>query len=427
MPNIYLPTLHSGQVDIWTERTRRNAVRCGRRWGKTKMLVTLAADMAAKGKRVGIFTPESRQWDEPYDELATILDPLRATSGTNKTKGTIRLTNKGLIDCWHTIDNPLAGRGREYEVVLIDEAAFGKRGQMLDVWNKAIKPTLLVPRGSAWVFSTPNGEDADNFFYQVCNNPELGFREFHAPTSSNPYVPPDELEAERRINHPLVFRQEYLAEFVDWSGVAFFERDRMLVDGRPVALPQHPDAVFATIDSATKTGQEHDGTAVMYWARSAHIGHPLVLLDWDIVQIEGSLLETWLPTVFQNLEALAQATKARNGSVGAWIEDKNSGTILIQQAMRRGWPARAIDSKLTALGKDERAISVSGYVYRGEVKWAATAYDKVATFKGQTRNHALAQVTGFRIGDKDAAKRADDLADTFMYGVAIALGNIEGY
>jgi hypothetical protein len=60
--------------------------------------------------------------------------------------------------------------------------------------------------------------------------------------------------------------------------------------------------------------------------------------------------------------------RARKGSVGAFIEDKNSGTILLQQAWRRQLLAHAIDSKLTAMGKDERAISVSGYVHRGLVK-----------------------------------------------------------
>ncbi len=426
MPHIYLPTLHQGQVDILLNSTNRNAVRCGRRYGKTKMIVTLAGDRATKGKKVGIFTPERRQWTEPYDELIDILDPLRKR-GTNKTDGTIRLRTKGLIDCWHLDDNLLAGRGREYDDVLIDEAAFTKDGQMLEIWEKAIEPTLLTTRGSAWVFSTPNGDSDENFFHEICRNPKYGFKEFHAPTSASPFVPPEELEKYRLRLPPLVFKQEYLAEFVDWSGVQFFELEKLLVDGKPVVYPEHIDGVFATIDSATKAGQEHDGTAVCYWGVSKHYGHPLVLLDWDIVQIEGSLLETWLPTVFQHLEHLAVVTKARAGSVGALIEDKASGTILIQQAQRRGWPAQAIDSKLTAMGKDERAISVSGYVYRGEVKISQHAYDKVCTFKGQSKNHLLNQVLGFKIGDKEARKRADDLADTFMYGVAIALGNYEGF
>src|ERR1700709_813696 len=97
-------------------------------------------------------------------------------------------------------------------------------------------------------------------------------------------------------------------------------------------------------------------------------GFPLTILDWDIYHIEGATLETWLPLVFARLEELALICRARNGSVGAFIEDKNSGTILLQQALRRGMRAHAIDTKLTAMGKDERALSVSGYVYKGQVK-----------------------------------------------------------
>ena len=101
--------------------------------------------------------------------------------------------------------------------------------------------------------------------------------------------------------------------------------------------------------------------------------------------------------------------------------------VLLQQAARRGWPATAIDSKLTSVGKDERAISVSGYVYRGMVKLCKEAFEKVSIYKGTSRNHLIGQVTGFRIGDKDANKREDDLLDTFCYGVAIALGDASGF
>lgn len=388
-------------------------------------MVAMAADRAAKGRKVGLFTPEYKQLLEPWDALMEILSPIKKRF--NKTDGAMRLTTGGLIDFWTLNDNELAGRGREYDEIMIDEAAFTKNSNMRSIWDRSIKPTMLTTRGTAWGFSTPNGDNPENFFYQICNDPGMGFTQHHAPTSANPYVPPDELEKERLNNHPLVFKQEFLAEFVDWSGVAFFTLDKLLHEDKPVIWPEHIDCVFATIDSATKTGTANDGTAVCYWGLSKHHGHPLVLLDWDIVQIEGALLETWLPTVFQQLEFMAKITKAREGSIGALIEDKSSGTILIQQANRRGWPANAIDSKLTALGKDERAISVSGYVYRGMVKISQTAYDKVTTFKGQSRNHCLSQILGFRIGDKDAAKRADDLLDAFVYGVAIALGNSEGY
>jgi len=387
------------------------------------MLITMACDGAAKGRKVGLFTPEHKQLQEPYEEINWILTPVRARA--SKTEGTVRTVTGGVADFWSLTDNELAGRGREYDLVLIDEGAFTKNGQMFDIWRKSIAPTMITRPGSrAVVFSTPNGLDPTNFFFMICNNPELKFREFYAPTSDTPYVPPYELERERRDNHPLVFRQEFLAEFIDWSGSSFLSIDSLLVDERPVPVPTFCDAVFATIDTAVKSGKEHDGLAVTYWASSQFVGHRLVVLDWDIINLEGSLLEAWLPCVFRNLEEFAKSCHARGGSLGAFIEDKVSGTILIQQAQRRGWPAHAIDSKLTDAGKSERAVSVSGYVYRGWVKISGPAYDKVTNYKGATRNHFLSQVTGFRVGAKDGE---DDLLDTFTYGVAIALGGPEGY
>ena len=88
--------------------------------------------------------------------------------------------------------------------------------------------------------------------------------------------------------------------------------------------------------------------------------------------------------------------------------------------------AHAIESALTAMGKDERAISVSGYVHQGKVKYTDYAFNKNAIYKQQFRNHLVDQIERFRIGDKNR-KREDDLLDTFCYGIALALGNSDGF
>lgn len=207
-------------------------------------------------------------------------------------------------------------------------------------------------------------------------------------------------------------------------GTSFFDIRDVLVDGEPVDYPVGADTVFAVIDTATKTGSRHDGTAVSFWALTQRHPVPLICLDWDIAQIEGALLETWLPTVFQRLEDLAKATRARMGSIGAYIEDKASGMVLLQQAARRGWPATAIESPLTAVGKDERAISVSGYVHGNQVKMSRYAHEKTTDYKGRHANHFEKQVFRFQIGVKD---QEDDALDTFTYAVAISLGNSQGF
>jgi phage terminase large subunit-like protein len=234
------------------------------------------------------------------------------------------------------------------------------------------------------------------------------------------------IAALKKENAPLVYAQECLAEFVDWSGAAFFLREKLLVQDQPVSYPTTCECVLAVIDTASKTGTDNDATAVTFFSKGYSGSYLLTILDWDIVQIEGATLEKWLPTIFEKLEELSRRCRARYGSVGVWIEDKSSGTILLQQALRRQWPARAIESELTAMGKDERAISVSGYVYRENVKYTEHAFNKSVLYKGKARNHLIEQVENFRVGDKDN-KREDDLLDTFCYGIAIALGNEKGF
>jgi len=65
------------------------------------------------------------------------------------------------------------------------------------------------------------------------------------------------------------------------------------------------------------------------------------------------------PQVFDRLEELARETRARGGSAGVWIEDKASGIILLQQATRRGWPARPIESRLESVGKSAQSPSAA--------------------------------------------------------------------
>jgi hypothetical protein len=416
----------------------------------------IAADASIKGFPVGWFAPDYRIMAEAYNEILTTIDPVKKSS--SKTEGIMRTITGGRIDFW-TLENERAGRSRMYKVVIIDEAAFTKPN-MMTIWEQSIEPTLLDLGGKVIVLSNTNGIAEDNFLYQICegdtreiqagiNQPgspgqKYGFAEYWAPSSRNPHVPrrlPGESEIDhlarrdeefaklQASKHPLVWKQEYLAEFVDWSGVAFFNREALLVNDQPPPMPTLCDGIYCVIDTALKAGKAHDGTAIVYFAINKQVpSYPLQVLDWDILKIEGSMLEVWLPSVMTRMEELARQCKARMGVLGAWIEDKGSGTILLQQAKSKfGARARPVDTKLTSVGKDERAFNVSGYVHRGMIKITQPAYDKTVTYNDVHRNHFLSQVMGFRLADPDAATRADDLLDCFTYGISIGLGDRAGY
>src|ERR1017187_5190265 len=418
MPNqevtIRLPEFHPGQLAALRQKSKRLVLRCGRRWGKTELLGSLAILTAIQGYEVGYFAPDNKRTSEFFHWVVGRLKPLVQTS--NQMTGMIRTdVPKGQIECW-TLNDINAARGRRYKLVLIDEAAFTKLDNMQATWERSIEPTLFDYGGDCIVASNTNGIDQEQWFWKICNEPVHGFTEYHAPTSQNPHLPmrePGESDADHLIRRqeaiaklkrekpPLVFQQEHEAEFISWSGVAFFQIDLMFVDGKPVPPPPRCDSVFAVIDTAIKDGQANDGTAVTYWAYNK-IGDnfPLILLDWDIVQIEGAVLEYWLPSVFANLETLSRVHRARYGSQGAHIEDKGSGIILLQQATSKGLQVNPIDNKLTSLGKDPRAMNASIAYSQGKVKISQAAFDKNVVYKDVSRNHFLTQVTGFRMADK---------------------------
>ncbi len=200
------------------------------------------------------------------------------------------------------------------------------------------------------------------------------------------------------------------------------------VDQRRLIPPEphkRPQCVVAFIDTASKTGKEHDGIGVVYASYSPMHGTPLTILDWELTQIDAAFQTDWIPSVFQRCEELAREVEALMGSIGAFIEDKDAGMMLLQHAPGKGWPLHGIDSKLTALGKVGRALSVSGYIHGGKVKISRAAYEKRTLFKGAMRNHLLSQLLAFSPDVKDQGQ--DDLLDAATYSVAVCLGNNAGF
>ena len=419
-----LQKLHEAQrtIGLAMKEQPRVVLRCGRRFGKTTLLERLAAKTAMSGGKVGWFGPRYKLNFPTYKRILRVTGPV--VSSRSKIDQVIEMRGGGAVEFW-TLEDEDAGRSRDYDLVIVDEASLKKRG-LREIWEQSIAPTLLDRSGRAVMGGTPKGIDEENYFYSACTDKNLGWIEYHAPTALNPTLDPAAV-AKLIDEYPrLVYQQEYLAEFVDWNGVAFFPLEHMLADGLPVPYPERTGQIYAVIDTALKDGQEHDGTAVVYFAREKYFQPRLIVLDWDIIQVEGALLESWLPSVYSRMNQLSDLCHAREGVLGSFIEDKASGIVLLQQAKKKQLRAFALPAEITALGKEGRALSVSGYFHRGEIKLSQFAFDKVVRFKGVQKNHFISQLCGFRMGDTDN-KRADDLADCGMYGAAIGCGNARGF
>ena len=232
---IRLPRLHPGQVRVLEDARRYNVLACGRRWGKTTLLEDLAVNAALDGQRVGWFAPTYALLEEAYGRMRRTLGKV-VVSAAQSPHPRLELYTGGVVEFW-TLDDPYkAGRGRAYHLAIVDEAAFAKR---LDVaWEESIGPTLTDFRGIAWFASTPRGR---NYFFELWARGQSGdpdWASWQMPTSTNPHISAEELEARRRSMPELAWRQEYEAEFVDAEGGVF--RDAILNAAFVLEGPEEP-------------------------------------------------------------------------------------------------------------------------------------------------------------------------------------------
>ena len=85
---------------------KRTVLRAGRRWGKSKILIALAADEAIRGRPIGYFCPLFKTAVPVFDDLELMLAPLIVS----KSRGhELRLSTGGVVDIWSLEGSTIVG------------------------------------------------------------------------------------------------------------------------------------------------------------------------------------------------------------------------------------------------------------------------------------------------------------------------------
>jgi hypothetical protein len=215
---LVLPRPHAGQRAIIETAQRFNVLAAGRRWGKNTLAEDRLVHPVLHGDPVAWFSPTYKTLAEDWRRLCHILRPVIYDKSEQEHR--LLLTTRGVVDMW-SLEEPDSARGRAYKRIVIDEAASVRR--LLYAWQQVIRPMLTDYEGDAWFISTPKG--FDDFYTlwqwgQDSNHPE--WRSWRRPTSENPHIPPDDLAQAERDLPSVVYRQEYLAEFLAGGIGQFF-------------------------------------------------------------------------------------------------------------------------------------------------------------------------------------------------------------
>lgn len=140
---------------------------------------------------------------------------------SNRMEGTITLINGSTLK-FLSSDTPDNIRGFRFSHLIIDEAAFVKELSL----QTAILPTLNPIGKKCLMISTPRGR---NHFHQWFNKEEVVSMKF--PLTECPYINQDLVQEAKRSLPPDIFRQEFMAEFVDSANDVFTNIDRVSTVG----------------------------------------------------------------------------------------------------------------------------------------------------------------------------------------------------
>ncbi|MFZ9156436.1 MAG: hypothetical protein ACO22A_08825, partial [Schleiferiaceae bacterium] len=195
-------------------------------------------DGAIAGEPVAWFAPSYKLALEAWRELVERLKGITARISEQDKR--LELVTGGVIEVW-TLDSPDPARGRKYDRAVIDEAGIVR--DLLDVFQAAIRPTLVDLGGRALILGTPKGRR--HGFVLLFTRGERGddpdWASFRASTLDNPYIPATEVEAARRELPPEVFQQEFEGIPTD-DGANPFGIEAIRGAVAPVSI--HPTVVF---------------------------------------------------------------------------------------------------------------------------------------------------------------------------------------
>jgi len=205
---------HPAQLHVHNSDARFRVVAAGRRFGKSRLGVMECLEVAIHGGRSWWLAPTYKMTDvgwRPLIRMAGRIPGAKILLAEKRVE-----IGKGEISI-RSADTPNTLRGEGLDFVVMDECAFIRP----EIWPEAIRPALADRLGRALFISTPKGR---NWFWDIYRRGEAqeeGWKSFTFPTTANPYIQPSEIEAAKRELPELIFRQEFLAEFIDDNGGVF--------------------------------------------------------------------------------------------------------------------------------------------------------------------------------------------------------------
>ena len=200
------------------------------------------------------YLPSYKDLLENWRYFVDVMYPV--TTRKNEQERRLDFVTGGFLEMW-SLEDKDASRGRHYKRIVINEC--GMIPNLEYSWNAAIRATLVDNRGHALFMGTPKGINYFHTLYQNASS-DTEWKSFHRTSYDNPVIDAREIDAIKRTAPDLYFRQEYMAEFVNFEG-SVFRRIQEAATLQSIDNPVKDRQYIAAVDPAASV----DYTVVTVW------------------------------------------------------------------------------------------------------------------------------------------------------------------
>lgn len=229
--------LSKWQTTVWNDTHRFKVICAGRRSGKSVLSQLVVINWAQETPgNYYIVSPTYKQAKSiHWNEIRKYI-PQGLIEKTNETELSITLKNGSIIEL-KGAENPDALRGIKLRGLVIDEIASIRNWEWL--WKEVLRPTLTDYSAPAIFISTPKGYNHFHDLYlEGQKSDNVLYKSWRFTSYDNPFIPKEEIDAQKKELTEDTFAQEFLADFKKYTGLVYKEFQREVNIVEPFDIPE---------------------------------------------------------------------------------------------------------------------------------------------------------------------------------------------
>ena len=320
----------------------------GRQFGKSLMGINLVLWWGINDGPCKILwvSPVYSQADKVQKEMMQAIGASGIVKSCNYSSNEVQLKN-GTQILFRSAERYDNIRGLTCDYGIIDEAAFCKD----EAWQEAIRPVFMVRGKKVLFISTPKGKNWFYNLYQLGQSEDYPqYKNYTGTSYDTPFIEREDIEDAKRTLPENVFRQEYLANFIDSGGEVFSDIDKNLFSAwsQPqgkvfcgVDLGKQEDWTCATfIDSQGKVVDIYRANAQEWTKMTNEILQRIK--KWNattMVEVNsiGDVIFEQIKRQWQDTHPFVTSSKSKNEIVEGLILDMNESTVSIPSRELFSW------------------------------------------------------------------------------------------